>query len=538
MKTTFGRQFLLTALLILLCVLVLALAFRGYLFHYISENLYEPLEENARGIARLATPYENPLNLAGSWDMRINLYVSAGIAGDDTRFLICDRVESGNSIELPVSMCSCSSFYCNHLGQVLEEDENGYIASAIENTDQQLRDGIEYPAFSGTTTIFSMLKIEEDQPSEEPDASASVEERYAQDPPAQNLPDKAPSTNEHSEQTQYIAAIVPIYTSNERLAFGYAVAYKEYDGILEKTDDFIKLLSIVVFLLALCILPLLIRSQYLPLRDMAAAVRRFGHGELDVRIPVGGNNTEEIEELAVAFNNMAVSLEQSELRRREFVANISHELKTPMTSIAGYMDGMLDGTIPPERYREYMRTVSSEVRRLSRLVRNMLEISRLQSQGIPDERKRIFDVCEQAGQTLFNFEKKINDREINVTVDFPDDPVEVFAEKDSITQVIYNLIDNAVKFCNPGGELRLKVAHGPTKALVSVSNTGETIPADELPRIFERFHKTDKSRSTDRDGVGLGLYIVRTIILSHGEDITVTSLDGVTTFTFTLSLPA
>ncbi len=536
MKTSFGRQFLLTALLFLVCILTLTLAFRGYLMHDFVEKLCAPLEENARGIAQLASPYNDPLNLSGSWDMRINLYISAGIAGDDTQFLICDKADNGDRIQLPISMCSCSSFYCNHLGQELADDKNGYIAHAIEQIDQQLCDGTdEYPVFSGITTIFSELNMEEAQPMEASDETASVQRA-----PMEKLLNKALPEEAHPQQTQYLAAIAPIYTLDARkMVFAYAVAYKKYDPtFINQTNHFIKFLVIAVSLLALFLLPLLIRSQNQPLRDMAATVRRFGHGELDVRIPVGGNNTEEIDELAVAFNNMAVSLEQSELRRREFVANISHELKTPMTTIAGFMDGMLDGTIPPERHREYMQTVSNEVRRLSRLVRSMLEISRLQSQGIPDEHKQIFDISEQAGQTLFNFEKKINDRGIHVTVDFPESPVEVFAEKDSITQVIYNLIDNAVKFCNPGGELRLKIALATTRALVSVSNTGGTIPENELPRIFERFHKTDKSRSSNRDGVGLGLYIVRTIILSHGEDITVTSRDGLTTFTFTLALPA
>ena len=234
---------------------------------------------------------------------------------------------------------------------------------------------------------------------------------------------------------------------------------------------------------------------------------------------------------------MADELEKSEQQRQEFVANVSHELKTPMTTIAGFMDGMLDGTIPPERHRQYMQTVANEVRRLSRLVRSMLDISRLQSQGIPDARKRVFDVCEQVGQVLITFEQRINRKQLQVEVDMPDEPVEVFAESDSITQVIYNLVDNAVKFCNQEGTLGLRVRRGEEKVFVSVSNTGLTIPENELSLIFDRFHKTDKSRSMDRDGVGLGLYIVRTIILSHGEDISVTSRDGVTEFTFTLPMP-
>ena len=244
----------------------------------------------------------------------------------------------------------------------------------------------------------------------------------------------------------------------------------------------------------------------------------------------------EMHELAAEFNNMAASLEQSEIRRREFVANVSHELKTPMTTIAGFMDGMLDGTIPPERHRQYMQTVSDEVRRLSRLVRSMLDISRLQSQGIPEQRKRRFDIVESVGQVLISFEQKINDKHIEVEADLPDEGLMVWADSDAITQVIYNLTDNAVKFCPQEGQLWVRVAAEGQRARVTVGNTGPTIPPEELPLVFDRFHKMDKSRSVDRDGYGLGLYIVKTIIEGHGEDIFATSKDGRTEFSFTLPI--
>jgi len=231
---------------------------------------------------------------------------------------------------------------------------------------------------------------------------------------------------------------------------------------------------------------------------------------------------------------MATSIEKSELQHREFVANVSHELKTPMTTIAGYMDGMIDGTIPQQEHKKYMGIVSGEVRRLSRLVRNMLEVARIQDQGIPEEKKHKFDICETIGRTLLSFEQKINQKYLEVEVQMPDNGVGVWAEEDSITQVVYNLVENAVKFCEQGGSLFLQVESDGTKATVSVANTGPTIAEEELPLLFERFHKTDKSRSEDREGVGLGLHIVRTIVVTHGEDISVTSRDGVTRFSFTL----
>jgi signal transduction histidine kinase len=232
---------------------------------------------------------------------------------------------------------------------------------------------------------------------------------------------------------------------------------------------------------------------------------------------------------------MAESLSQSEKQRQEFVANVSHELKTPMTTIAGFMDGMLDGTIPQEKHRYYMQLVSDEVRRLSRLVRSMLEISRLQSQGITEEKKRRFDLCEAVGQVLISFEKRVNSKRIYMDVQMPDRSIWVKADPDSITQVIYNLLENAAKFARSGSDLYLSVAAADGKARVTVQNLGETIPAEELPLLFERFHKSDKSRSEDKDGVGLGLYIVKTILEQHKEKIHVTSEDGVTTFSFSLA---
>ena len=162
-------------------------------------------------------------------------------------------------------------------------------------------------------------------------------------------------------------------------------------------------------------------------------------------------------------------------------------------------------------------------------------MSRLQDQGIPPEKMVRFDVAECLGQVLITFEQKINDKGLDVAVDFPEYPVYAQGDLDAITQVAYNLIDNAVKFCPSGGQLGLTLRASGSKVYVSVSNTGDTIPPEELPLVFDRFHKIDKSRSLNREGWGLGLYIVKTIICSHGEDISVTSRDGKTEFTFTLA---
>jgi signal transduction histidine kinase len=270
---------------------------------------------------------------------------------------------------------------------------------------------------------------------------------------------------------------------------------------------------------------------------MSKTARDFGHGDLDARVEIRPNYSAEVEELALAFNNMASSLQKSEYQRQEFVANVSHELKTPMTTIGGYVDGILDGTIPEEKSHHYMQIVSAETKRLSRLIRSMLDISQLQrEQGIPEENKSRFDLEECAGQVLITFEQKINAKDLQVEVEMPDHPVYILANQDYITQVIYNLVDNAVKFCPIGGTLGLRIREGSDKAYISIYNDGQTIPSEELPLVFDRFHKIDKSRSQNRDGWGLGLYIVKTIVCSHGENISVSSHDGRTEFTFTMPL--
>jgi len=295
------------------------------------------------------------------------------------------------------------------------------------------------------------------------------------------------------------------------------------------------LTAVVVFLLAALASSFTSLRLTKPLKDMAEAARKFGKGEFEVRVEGCEKRQDEVGELAEAFNAMADSLAKSEHQRSEFIANVSHELKTPMTTIAGFADGILDGTIPPEKEEEALKTISSETRRLSRLVRRMLDLSKLQSSENVTAQER-FDVSEVLIRVLVSLEGKITGRGLDVETDLPDTPVMVWGDPDAITQVCYNLLDNAVKFAAPGTALGLRVQVKGEKAYVSVRDSGETIPPEELNSVFDRFHKADRSRSEDREGVGLGLYIVKTIINNHKENITVTSENGVTEFTFTLSI--
>ncbi len=260
-----------------------------------------------------------------------------------------------------------------------------------------------------------------------------------------------------------------------------------------------------------------------PLRQMSAAARSFGAGDFSIRVPV--TSADELGQLAVSFNNMANSLSISEGTRRSFIANVSHELKTPMTTIAGFIDGILDGTIPREEQDKYLSVVSSEVKRLSRLVKSMLDLSRIDN-GEMKLHPAKFDITNTIVTTLLTFEQSIDEKGIEVQGLESARPQTVYGDQDLLHQVVYNLIENAVKFTNSGGYISAQVTDGIDRTTVVIENSGQGIVPEELPRIFERFYKTDKSRSQDKNGMGLGLYIVRTILKLHGGDIAVTSVQG------------
>ncbi len=336
--------------------------------------------------------------------------------------------------------------------------------------------------------------------------------------------------------TQHFVVGVPILV--QEAPVGYVLVTVSMQNLYTLWNTFfVFYLVVALFVLALAIISSFVvtRHQARPLSEMTQIVRRFGLGEYNLRLNENTHD-ETVREMAIAFNAMADSIASTEQQRQEFVANISHELKTPMTNIQGFADGILDGTIPPERQPEALRTISDETRRLSRLVRRMLDASRLAVQGENVLCQTQFDIVETYAQVLISLERKITSKGLEVDVQFPDTPTKVWGDQDSITQVCYNLLDNAIKFATPGTVIVLGIAVKGNKAYVSVRDTGETIPKEELPLIFERFHKSDRSRSLDKDGVGLGLYIVKTIMNNHKESITVTSENGVTEFVFTLTM--
>ena len=265
-----------------------------------------------------------------------------------------------------------------------------------------------------------------------------------------------------------------------------------------------------------------------PLREMSKAAKSFAAGRFDVRVPVRGKD--EVAELATAFNNMAQSLQNLENMRNTFMANVSHDLRTPMTTISGFIDNILIGAIPPEEQSHYLGVIKEEVRRLSRLVSSLLDISRLQA-GDRKFTMTSFDICEMARLILISFEQKIDDKHLEVEFDCDEEHMYVIADRDAIHQILYNICDNAVKFADKNGCFRIRIRFSEDqksdgkqkKLLVSIYNQGEGIAPEDLPFVFERFYKADKSRGLDRSGVGLGMFISKTIIDAHGEKIWVES---------------
>ena len=475
MKSSFSRIFFPAAMILLAALLLVGTSFYALVRHYLTEKTLDSLKSNSKTIADIAAAYYHNGAIKDA-DFFVNLSVASSVSGAET--IICDA--SGQLL-----LCSDAPLGCEHQGLVIQD--RNYIQEIMSR---------EYVIGTG-------------------------------------------KLNGLYSDSRYVVATAVRETVTQRTVGIVIASYPtaETEEVLNKITDIFIFVSVLVVLLAVISMTIYARKLSHPLKDMASIANAFAHGDLSARVNMDTHSTQEVQELALAFNNMAVSLEKSEYQRKEFVANVSHELKTPMTTIGGYIDGILDGTIPEEKHRQSMQIVSDETKRLNRLVRSMLDVSRLQEQGgIPEGSKTIFDITELAGQVLITFEQKITEKMLDVQVDMPDHAIFTRANRDFITQVIYNLLDNAVKFCPAQGILSLSVKQSSEKLYISISNSGATIPQEELPFLFDRFHKLDKSRSENRDGYGLGLYIVKTIVCAHNEDISVTSADGKTAFAFTLPM--
>ena len=314
----------------------------------------------------------------------------------------------------------------------------------------------------------------------------------------------------------------------------YFISRLGYNMLAEYTIQMVVTLLVTAALVlagALTIMYTSTKRLLTPIKEMTLAARRFGESDFSQKLHISDEN--ELGYLANSLNEMANSLEEIEETRKTFISNVSHELKTPMTTIGGFVDGILDGTIPKEQHTHYLRIVSKEVNRLARLVRSMLNISKYES-GELNLSTEDFDIVPVILQTLLNFEKRIEEKNIDIQ-GLDTGAVRLNADPDLAQQVIYNLIENAVKFVDNGGYIRFEFAEEDDMRRISIRNSGEGLKEKEISKVFERFYKTDESRGIDPGGVGLGLSIVSSIIKLHGGTIRVSSEpNSFTEFSFSL----
>ena len=291
------------------------------------------------------------------------------------------------------------------------------------------------------------------------------------------------------------------------------------------------LMIFIVFLVVLAVTYVMVNSTLRPLKNIAAATRRFGRGDFSARVAVP-KQRDELYALIVSFNHMADAIENTEKQRRDLIANVSHDLRTPMTTIGGFIDGILDGAIPPEKQEYYLRIVSEEIKRLARMANSMVEVSRLES-GQRALNRTTFDISEMVRRIVLGFERQLTEKEIDLNLDIPE-KLEISADHDAIFQVVYNLVDNAVKYTQEQGQIILYLSAKGGKMQCNIVNTGPGIAPEDINHIFERFYKGDRSRNAKVTSSGLGLYIVKTLVNRHGGDIYAKSGNGQTEFCFML----
>ncbi len=473
MKSIYLRNFVATAIMVSVCFLIVAFSFVGIGRNYLISEYREDMVNSAREVSRTA----------------------AAIAPSD----------SLNSWVLSMTLSSVSNSTGN---QVFIADPNGVVVTCSDR-----RPVCEHMGYQMSPEILHQLST-----------NGSI--------------NQITNLGGLYESNRYVVA-QPIIVADTGEILGYVFVTNVIDNMLGAWSTFLGVTAVVtaaVFIAALVISLIYSKRMARPLDEMAAASRKFARGDFSARVKQEDDTADEMGSLIESFNKMADSLEMAEARRTEFIANISHELRTPMTTISGFADGILDGTIPKEDEEKYLRSIRDETRRLSRLVRDMLDVSQMRARAADPSKRTVFDLTELVLQTLLSFESRATKKGLDVDPQLPDNHIMVRADKDAITQVIYNLLDNAVKFAHEGTCITLRLYKDNGKAYVSVKDVGETIPPDDLPFIFDRFHKSDRSRSLDTTGVGLGLYLVKSIINSHDEDIAVRSEDGVTEFVFTLAL--
>lgn len=317
---------------------------------------------------------------------------------------------------------------------------------------------------------------------------------------------------------------------------GYIVLHRPLREIMAATDEFLNILYItcgIIFLLSLIILVVFTITVYLPLKKITVGAKEYAGGNLGYHIDID-NVHDEMGYLANTLNYMSDELSKLEDYQKSFIANVSHDFRSPLTSIKGYLEAILDGTIPPEMYDKYLHRVISETERLNKLTEGMLTLNTLDSKGFLNRTN--FDINRTIKDICAANEGICQEKNLNFELTFADETEMVYADYGKIQQVLYNLIDNAIKFSNPDSTIYIRTALRQKKVFVSVKDTGCGIPKENLKKIWDRFYKSDVSRGKDKKGTGLGLSIVREIIQAHGENIDVISTEKVGS-EFIFSLP-
>lgn len=337
---------------------------------------------------------------------------------------------------------------------------------------------------------------------------------------------------EFSEET--LSVLAPI-NYNYRVR-GYLVIHSEISSLIAEKEHLLNIVYItlaVLLLLALAVLLLIIHMIYSPLKKITKATSEYGSGNLSYQIDL--NRDDEFGHLADSMNLMARELNETEEYERKFIANISHDFRSPLTSIKGYVEAMMDGTIPVEFQEKYFNIVLFETDRLKKLTEELLTLNSFNSKrGMLDI--TTFDINAIIKNTAAAFEGRCRERKISVELLFESRQQMVKADMGKIQQVLYNLLDNAIKFSNDNSSIVVETTIKFEKVFISVKDHGIGIPKESQKKIWERFFKTDTSRGKDKRGTGLGLAIVKEILQAHDEHINVISTEGVGT-KFTFSLP-
>jgi signal transduction histidine kinase len=330
-----------------------------------------------------------------------------------------------------------------------------------------------------------------------------------------------------------LSVIAPII--NNYKTRGYVIIHKSAAQIDEDANSMLNisyLMLIVILFLSLIILIFFTEVVYRPLRRIIAATEQYASGNMHYELNVEGED--EMGYLAASLGYMARTVASFEDDQKKFIANVSHDFRSPLTSIRGFLEAMLDGTIPPEMHEHYLGVVLNETERLTKLTNGLLTLNNLNTRGMILQMTD-WNINDVIRKVAASFEQVCRGKGIRIRLILSGEILYVHADMDKIQQVLYNLVDNAIKFSSNNSEIEIETTEKGGKVFVSVKDNGIGIPKEDQNQIWERFYKSDLSRGKDKKGTGLGLSIVREIIRAHGENISLVSTQGVgSKFTFTL----